>query len=259
MSCSSCPSSTSSMCLWMVVTFECLSTCSFGNWMFAGSLLGSCEGEEGKMKNSPIKLFTCFIVSANVALWQAFCVAVSLIADDDGCNQGEGPAGSFMTLIEVCGGRLRLLEEIGGNNNVVRAHKGLYSNSKGRGVDELGGFPGGWTPLGSNPRSQSFFPPESSLLLVATTGGLSRHFFMKPRKASFCFGVILLLGTWLRARGQVLKQSPLMCHRVHILQSLLKLGRSLCHWDRKFLSHDSPLAILNYLSCSAFFTMLLDS
>jgi hypothetical protein len=201
MSCSLCPSLTSSICLWMVVMFECLSTCLVGNWMFAGSLSGSCEGEEGKMKNSPIKLFTCFVVSANVALRRAFCFAVSLVADDDGCNQGEGPAGSFMTLIEVCGGRLRLLEETGGNNSVVQAHKGLYSNLKGRGVDESGGFPGGRTLLGSNPTSQSFFPPKSSLLLVATTGGLSQHFFMKPRKTSFCFGMILLPGMWLRARG----------------------------------------------------------
>jgi hypothetical protein len=143
-----------------------------------------------------------------------------------------------------------LLEEIGGSNGVVQAHKGLYLNSKGRGVDELGGFPGGRTLLGSDPRSQSFFPPKLSLLLVATTGGLSRHFFMKPRKASFCFGVILLPGTWLRAQGQVSKQSPLMCHCAHILQSLLKSGHFLGHWDRKFLSHNSPLAILNYLSCS---------
>jgi hypothetical protein len=82
--------------------------------MFAGSLLGFCEREEGKMKNLPIKLFTYFIVSAKVALRQAFCFAISLIADDDRCNQGEGPAGWFMTLIKVCGGRLRLLEEIGG-------------------------------------------------------------------------------------------------------------------------------------------------
>ena len=98
----------------MVVTFKCLSMCLVDNGMFAGSLSGSCEGEEGKMKNSPIKLFTCFVVSANVASRQAFCFAVSLVADDDGCNQGEGPAGLFVTLIEVCGGRLRLLEEIGG-------------------------------------------------------------------------------------------------------------------------------------------------
>jgi hypothetical protein len=259
MSCLLCPLSTSSICSWIVVTFECSLTCLVGNWMFAGSLPGSCEGEEGKMKNSPIKLFTCFVVSANVALRRAFCFAVSLIADDDGCNQGEGPAGSFVTLIEVCAGRLRLLEEIGGNDSVVQAHKGLYSNLKGRGVDKPGGFPGGQTPLGSNPRSQSLFLPKSSLLLVATTSGPSRHFFMKPRKASFCFGVILLPGTWLRARGQVSKQSPLMCHRGHILQSLLKLGRSLGHWDWKILSHNSPLAILNCLSCSAFFTTLPDS
>ncbi len=151
-----------------------------------------------------------------------------------------------------------MLEEIGGNDCVVWAHKGLYSNSKGRGVDESGGFPGGRTPLGSDLRSQSLFPPKLSLLLVATTGGLSRHFFMKPRKASFCFGVILLPGTWLRVRLQVSKQSPLMCHHAHILQSLLKSGRSLGHWDRKFLSHDPPLAILS-LSCSAFFTTLPDS
>ncbi len=141
--------------------------------MFAGSLSGSCEGEEDKMKNSPIKLFTCFVVSANVALRRAFCFAVSLVVYDDGCNQGEGPAGLFVTLIKVCGGRLRLLEEIGGNDSVVRAHKGLYLNSKGRGVDESGGFPGGRMPLGSNPSSQSLFPPKSSLLLVLTTGGLS--------------------------------------------------------------------------------------
>jgi hypothetical protein len=153
------------------------------------------------MKNSPIKLFTCFVVSVNVASRQAFCFAVSLVADDDGCNQGEGPAGSFVTLIEVCCGRLRLLEEIGGNDSDVQAHKGLYLNSKGRGVDESGGFSGGRTPLGSDPRSQSLFPPKSSLLLVLTTGGHSRHFLMKPRKASFCFGVILLPGTWLRAQG----------------------------------------------------------
>ncbi len=125
------------------MTFECSLTCLVGDWMFAGSLLGSCEGEEGKMKNSPIKLFTCFVISANVASQQAFCFAVSLVADDDGCNQGEGPAGLFVTLIKVCGGRLRLLEEIGRNDSVVRAHKGFYSNSKGRGVDEMGGFPGG--------------------------------------------------------------------------------------------------------------------
>jgi hypothetical protein len=100
-----------------------------------------------------------------------------------------------VTLIEVCGGRLRLLEEIGGNDSVVQAHKGLYLNLKGRGVDKSGGFPGGWTPLGSDPRSQSLFLPEPSLLLASTTGGLSRHFFMKLRKASFCFGVILLAGT----------------------------------------------------------------
>jgi hypothetical protein len=259
MSCLLCLLLTSSICSWMVMTFECSLRCSVGNWMFAGSLLGSCEGEEGKMENSPIKLFTCFVVSANVASWQAFCFAVSLIADDEGCNQGEGPAGSFVTLIEVCGGRLRLLEEIGGNDGVVRAHKGLYSNSKGRGVDESAGFPGGQTPLGPNPRSQSFFPSDSSLLLFAMTDGLSQHFFMKPRKASFCFGMILLPGTWLRARGQVSKQSPLMCHCAHILQSLLKLGHSLGHWDREFLSHDSPLAILNSLSYSAFFTTLPDS
>jgi hypothetical protein len=220
----------------MVVTFECLSTCSVGNWMFAGSLSGFCEGEEGKMKNSPIKLFTCFVVSANVALQQAFHFAVSLVADDDGCNQGEGSASSFVTLIEVCGGRLRLLEEIRGKDSVVRAHKGLYLNLKGRGFDKLGGFPGGRTLLGSDPRSQSLFPPESSLLLVSTIGGLSQHFFMKPRKASFCFGMILLPEMWLRARGQVSKQLPLMCHCAHILQSLLKLGRSLGHWDRKILS-----------------------
>jgi hypothetical protein len=199
MSCLLCPSSTSTICSWMVVMFECLSTCLVGDWMFAGSLSGFGEGEEGKMKNSPIKLLTCFIVSAKVASWQAFCFAVSLFVDDDGCSQGEGPAGSFVTLIEVCGGRLRLLEEIGGKDSVVRAHKGLYSNSKGRGVDELGGFPGGWTPLGSDQRSQSLFPPKSSLLLASTIGGLSRRFFMKPRKASFCFGMILLPGTWLRA------------------------------------------------------------
>jgi hypothetical protein len=183
----------------MVVTFECLSTCLVGNWMFTSSLSGFCEGEEGKMKNLPIKLFTCFVVSANIASWQAFCFAVSLIVDDDGCNQGEGPAGSFVTLIKVCGRRLRLLEEIGEKDSVVRAHKGLYSNSKGRGVDKSGGFPGGRTPLGSDPKSQSLFPPELSLLLASTISGLSQHFFMKPRKASFCFGVILLPGTWLRA------------------------------------------------------------
>ncbi len=152
-----------------------------------------------------------------------------------------------------------MLEEIGGTDSVVRAHKGLYLNSKGRGVDEWGGFPGGRTPLGSDLRSQSLFPPKSSLLLASTTGGLSRHFFMKPRKTSFCFGMILLPGTWLRARGQVSKQSPLMCHRAHILQSLLKLGCSLGHWDQKFLSYDSPLAILISLSCSVFFTMFPDS
>jgi hypothetical protein len=73
----------------------------------------------------------------------------------------------FLTLIEVCGRRLRLLEEIGGKDSVVRAHKGLYLNLKGRGVDESGGFPGGWTPLGSDPRSQSpLFPPKLSLLLA---------------------------------------------------------------------------------------------
>jgi hypothetical protein len=211
------------------------------------------------MKNSPIKLFICFVVSANVASRRAFCFAVSLVADDGRCNQGEGPAGLFVTLIEVCGGRLRLLEEFGGKDSVVWAHKGLYSNSKGRGIDKLGGFPGGRTPLGSDPRSQSLFPPESSLLLTLTIGGLSRHFFMKSRKASFCFGVILLPGMWLRTQGQVSKHSPLMCHPAHILQSLPKLGRSLGHWDRKFLSHDSPFAILNSLSCSVFFTTFLDS
>jgi hypothetical protein len=73
----------------MVVTFECSLTCLVGSWMFAGSLSGSCEGEEGKMIKSLIKLFTCFVVSANVASRQAFCFAVSLVADDDKCNQGE--------------------------------------------------------------------------------------------------------------------------------------------------------------------------
>ena len=100
-----------------LVRLSCLLACSVFNWMYASSvcnwtfaedaseasvicntLLGSGE-RNGKSQFSLIIVFTCWVVSAKVSSWQAFCFAVfdlfAAVVVVDG-NHGLGPSGSVV-------------------------------------------------------------------------------------------------------------------------------------------------------------------
>jgi glycerate kinase len=69
----------------------------------------------------------------------------------------------------------------------------LKLGSKPKGSGGSGGFGGGRTPLGSDPRSQLF--------IVASV--VARHFFIKERKLVFLSEGILSFVTWLAFRAQL--------------------------------------------------------
>jgi hypothetical protein len=73
---------------------------------------------------------------------------------------------------------------------------GQNLNLKGSGMFLSGCSFGGRTPLGSNPRSQSFF------------FAASLHFVIKVRKFVFFFAGLFSFITWLIASEQMLQQLP---------------------------------------------------
>jgi hypothetical protein len=81
----------------------------------------------------------------------------------------------------------------------------LGSKPKGSGVS--GGFFGGRTPLGSDPRRQFFVECSSKQM---------RHFFIKARKLAFLSEGNLSFVTWLVLRAQLSKQSPFIIHLAQI-------------------------------------------
>jgi hypothetical protein len=99
-----------------------------------------------------------------------------------------------------CGGMLAdVSDRLDNGRRWMSGTVDLKLGSKPKGSGGSGGFFGGRTPLGSNPRSQLFF--------VA-----SRHFVIKDRKLAFFSEGILSFVMWLAHRAQLSKQSPFIIH-----------------------------------------------
>ena len=106
----------------------------------------------------------------------------------------------------------------------------------------------GWL-LGWSDTARSW--PDQSILLVRIDARPA--FPMKVRKSFFCLGGTLEHETWLIACWQVSKQSPLICHLVHILTWLFQSGWLLVHFALKSF-HFSPTNNKNLLHCWSFIT-----
>jgi hypothetical protein len=101
--------------------------------------------------DSPIRLSTCRIVSANVASLPACCCFVTPIdADVESFGQGDMPFGVGSNSL----GRGGMMATFVGAIGIVREMNGMNSKANGRGSDVLGVLAGDQMPLGPDPRSQ---------------------------------------------------------------------------------------------------------
>jgi hypothetical protein len=156
------------------------SASSVGNWAFACSLLSSIEREKGKLMDSPIRLSTCHIVSANVTSLRACCCFVTPVdADVESFGQRDMLFGAGSNSLGMGGMMLTFVGAIG----IVWEVDGVNSKANRRGSNALGDLAGGRTLLGPDPRSQLLAFVLSLLLFSA--GEQSLHFFMKVRNSFF--------------------------------------------------------------------------
>ena len=118
----------------------------------------------------------------------------------------------------------------------------LKLGSKPKGSGGSGGFFGGRTPLGSDPRSQLFF------VVVA-----SRHFFIKDRKLALFSEGILSFVMWLAHRAQLSKQSPFIIHlkQIFTFEASSQKGLSKGSCLLKVSFQVSPVLTLKSLSCTS--------
>jgi hypothetical protein len=95
----------------------------------------------------------------------------------------------------LCGGMLENVSDwLDSGRRWMSGMVDLRLGSKPKGSGGSGGFLGGRTPLGSNPRRQFFFDASSRQM---------RHFFIKLKKFVFLSKGILSFVTWLAFRAQL--------------------------------------------------------